>query len=81
MLFLNQFLSKGARVFAVCKVSLILCAGKCIQLFTGTLLAFKLYFQQVVLSLQQAQSNPIRKRVKFWSRSNVKILLLYCICT
>jgi hypothetical protein len=45
-------LSNGALVFGV---SLVLCTGKWIQLFTETVLAINLHFQHIKLNLQENQ--------------------------
>jgi hypothetical protein len=42
--------------------SLILCTGKWIKLFTETLLAFNLHFQQIGLNLQENQVHHSKKR-------------------
>jgi hypothetical protein len=52
-------LSNGALVSAV---SLILCTGKGIKLFTETDLAFNLHFQHVVLNLQENQVHHLKER-------------------
>ncbi len=47
-----QVLSNGAIGLGV---SLVLCTGKWIELFTETLLAFNLHFQHIGLNLQENQ--------------------------
>jgi hypothetical protein len=60
-------------------VSLILCTGKWIKLFTETVLAFNLHFQHIGLNIQEKQVHHSKER-KFWSRNKIKILHLLCIC-
>ncbi len=62
MLFLDQkcpVLSNGAHVFGV---SLILCAGKWIQLCYATMLAFNLNFQHLGINLQENQVHRSKER-------------------
>ncbi len=59
-------LSNGALVFGV---SIILCAGKWIQLFTETELAFNLHLQHIGLSLQEIQVQHSKERkVLVWKQ-------------
>jgi hypothetical protein len=65
-------LSDGA---TVSPASQILCTGKWIELFTETVLAFNLHFQQFT-----GKSSGPFERVENWSAKD-NILHLLCICT
>jgi hypothetical protein len=58
-------ISNGALAFAV---SQILCTGKWIKLFTGSVLAFNLHFQHVGINLHEIKCT-IPKSAKFWARN------------
>jgi hypothetical protein len=51
--------SNGALAFAVC---LILCAGKCIKIFTETVPAFNLHFQHIGLNLPENKVHHSKER-------------------
>ncbi len=54
--------------------------GKWTQLFTETVLAFNLHFEQLGLNLEENQVHHSKER-NYRSRKNVKFLQLLCIST